>query len=308
MPHDAWSSSIVVFILAMGGVLAAYMALDRRHAAFNRLSESGKKSNETDRGLIRDSIMWEGLAGRLLGWQIRRAQGQGPKTTQRRLRAALIHAGWSGTDKLAIFRIVQLLAAIAAASIGGVAALALGYAMLPAAVFGLCIGYFLPQYILRRIARNRQGQVMRELPVVLDLLVVCLEAGVALSESLKIVAREGEHNSAVIGGELATAAAEMSAGVSLEDSLRNLGERTGVDDVKSLAGLVIQSQKMGTRLGPALRASADLLISRRRMRAEESAQKSAVKMLLPLVLLILPAMMIVILGPAVIQIIAVMTG
>jgi tight adherence protein C len=252
--------------------------------------------------------MWGGLAGRLLGWQIRRAQGQGPKTNQRRLRAALIHAGWSGTDKLAIFRIVQLLAAIAAASIGGVAALALGYAMLPAAVFGLCIGYFLPQYILRRIARNRQGQVMRELPVVLDLLVVCLEAGVALSESLKIVAREGEHNSAVIGGELATAAAEMSAGVSLEDSLRNLGERTGVDDVKSLAGLVIQSQKMGTRLGPALRASADLLISRRRMRAEESAQKSAVKMLLPLVLLILPAMMIVILGPAVIQIIAVMTG
>jgi tight adherence protein C len=308
MPHDAWSSAIVVFILGMGGVLASYMALDRGHAVFNRLNEPGKKSHQTSRGLIRESIMWEGLAGRLLGWQIRREQGQGSKTIQRRLQAALIHAGWSGTDKLAIFRIVQLLAAIVVASIGAIAALTLGYTMLPAAIIGLCIGYFLPRYMLRRIARSRQGQVMRELPVVLDLLVVCLEAGVALSESLKIVARESEHNNAVIGGELVTAAAEMSAGVSLEDSLRNLGERTGVDDVKSLAGLVIQSQKMGTRLGPALRASADLLISRRRMHAEEGAQKSAVKMLLPLVLLILPAMMIVILGPAIIQIIAVMAG
>jgi tight adherence protein C len=284
------------------------MALDRSHAAFNRLSEPGEKSNQASRGLSRDSIIWQGLAGRLLGWQIRRAQEQGGKTTQRRLRTALVHAGWTGTDKVAIFRILQLLTAIAAALIGDFAALGLGSSTLPTAILGFCIGYFVPQYMLRRISRRRQRQITRELPVVLDLLVVCLEAGVALSESLKTVARESERYSGVIGGELATAAAEMTAGVSLADSLRNLGERTGVDEVKSLAALVIQSQKMGTRLGPALRASAELLISHRRMRAEEDAQKSAVKMLLPLVLLILPAMMIVILGPAVIQIVAVLSN
>jgi tight adherence protein C len=165
-----------------------------------------------------------------------------------------------------------------------------------------------PRYALRRLGRARQLKIKRELPSVLDLLIVCLEAGVGLTEAFRIVARETARYSGVIGSKLTASAAEMEAGVSLEDSLRALGERTGVADVKSLVALVVQSVKMGTRLGPALRAAAELLVSRRRMQAEENAQKSTIKMLVPLVLLILPAMMIVIIGPAIIQLLSVLTS
>jgi tight adherence protein C len=112
----------------------------------------------------------------------------------------------------------------------------------------------------------------------------------------------------VLGKELATAAAEMGAGVTLEDSMGNLSERTGVEDLKSIGAVIIQSREIGGRLGPSLRAAAELLSAKRRLRAEEAAQKSSVKMLLPLVLLILPAMMIIILGPAIIQIFELIMG
>jgi tight adherence protein C len=98
----------------------------------------------------------------------------------------------------------------------------------------------------------------------------------------------------------------MVAGLRLEDCLRNLGERTGVEDLKSVSSLLIQSEKIGGSLGPALRASADQLVTSRRLRAEEAAQRSAVKMLIPLVLFTLPAMIIVILGPAILQILRVL--
>jgi tight adherence protein C len=95
----------------------------------------------------------------------------------------------------------------------------------------------------------------------------------------------------------------MAAGRSLEDSLKDLGERIGIDEVKALAALAIQSNKVGASMAPALRANADLLNPQRRLAAEEAAHKTAVKMLIPLVFLILPAMMVIILGPAAIQII-----
>jgi tight adherence protein C len=137
---------------------------------------------------------------------------------------------------------------------------------------------------------------------------VSLEAGLGIGESIKVIGHETERQGRLLGAELSTVAAEMSAGLSLEDSLRNLDERTGVEDIKSLAALIVQCEKMGGRLGPALRSSSELLTTKRRLRAEEAAQKSAIKMLIPLVLLILPAMMIVILGPAVIQIVHVLAG
>lgn len=112
----------------------------------------------------------------------------------------------------------------------------------------------------------------------------------------------------MLGKELTTAAAEMSAGVTLEDSMRNLSERTGVDDLKAVGAVFVQGKEIGGRLGPSLRAAADLLSAKRRLMAEEAAHKSSVKMLLPLVLLILPAMMIIILGPAIIQIFQLIMG
>jgi tight adherence protein C len=134
------------------------------------------------------------------------------------------------------------------------------------------------------------------------LLVVSLEAGIGFGEVVKLVGREAERQGRVMGQELSATAAHMTAGRNLEDSLKDLGERTGVDEVKSLAALMIQSEKVGARMASALRASAELLNSQRRLAAEEAAHKTAVKMLIPLVFLILLASLLMILGPAIIQI------
>jgi tight adherence protein C len=166
----------------------------------------------------------------------------------------------------------------------------------------------LPGNIVKRLGRKRQLIILHELPAILDLLVVTLEAGQGLLEAIRVVGRETARQGRVLGKELATAAAEMSAGISLEDSMRNLSERTGVDDLKAIGAVFIQSKEIGGRLGPSLRAAAELLSAKRRLMAEEAAQKSSVKMLLPLVLLILPAMMIIILGPAIIQIFQLIMG
>lgn len=168
-------------------------------------------------------------------------------------------------------------------------------------VAGAALGYLAPQIVVSRIAKRRREQIYRELPPVLDLLVVTLEAGLGLAEAIRLVGREAERHGSILGHEMSTAAAEMEAGVSIADSLRNLGERTGVDDVRSLAALLIQSGKMGGRLAPSLRAASELLNSRRTLRAEEQAHRAAVKMLIPLVALMLPAMVIVIVGPAAIE-------
>jgi tight adherence protein C len=179
---------------------------------------------------------------------------------------------------------------------------------IPALLGGAVAGYLLPDYVIKRLGQKRRQTILHELPSILDLLVVTLEAGQGLLEAIKVVGRETARQGRVLGKELSTAAAEMGAGVSLEDSMSNLSERTGVEDLKSIAAVLIQSREIGGRLGPSLRAAAELLSAKRRLRAEEAAHKSSVKMLLPLVLLILPAMMIIILGPAIIQIFELIMG
>ncbi len=121
-----------------------------------------------------------------------------------------------------------------------------------------------------------------------------------------MVGTEAERHGQVIGRELSLVASEVSSGASLGVSLRNLADRTAVDDIKPLAATLIQSEQLGAQIAPALHASSDAMRARRRLRAEEAAQKTAVKILFPLVLFVLPAMLIVIVGPALIQILQTM--
>ena len=173
---------------------------------------------------------------------------------------------------------------------------------------GAAIGFFIPSYYLGNRARARQGAIARELSDVLDLLVVCVEAGLGLYEAIKVVGSEAERHGQVIGRELSLVASEVSSGSSLGVALRGLAERTAVEDIKPLAATLIQSEQLGAQIAPALHASSDAMRARRRLRAEEAAQKTAVKILFPLVLFVLPAMLMVIVGPALIQILATMTG
>jgi len=136
---------------------------------------------------------------------------------------------------------------------------------------------------------------------VLDLLVVCVEAGLGLLESIKVVGTETKEQGLAIGSELSQVAAEVNSGGSLGEALRALAERSGVADIKPLAATLIQSEELGAAIGPALRAISDSIRIRRRLRAEESAQRTTIKILFPLVLMILPAMLLIIVGPAIVQ-------
>ena len=257
--------------------------------------------------LQRESVQWPLLPKKLLQWHARRLL-KTPSASRRvrRTQKLLVYAGFDALDAVVVFRLTQIAAAGVGVAGGILTSFALHKPRLACAIFGAVLGYIVTEYIIRKLGAKRQTVLARELPAALDLLVVSLEAGLGIGESIKVIGRETERQGRVLGAELSTVSAEMSAGLSLEDALRNLDERTGVEDIKSLAALIVQCEKMGGRLGPALRSSSELLTAKRRLRAEENAQKSAIKMLIPLVLLILPAMMIVILGPAVIQIIHVL--
>jgi tight adherence protein C len=137
---------------------------------------------------------------------------------------------------------------------------------------------------------------------VLDLLVVCVEAGLGLFEAIKIFGAETARRGQAVGEELTFMSAEIAAGSRLGDALRGMAERTAVEDIKPLAATLIQSEQLGAQIAPALRASSDAMRARRRLRAEEAAQKASVKMLVPLVLFILPALIAILMGPAFIEI------
>ena len=163
-------------------------------------------------------------------------------------------------------------------------------------------GYFLPNYILGVSLRRRQDRIDRTLPDVLDLMIVSMEAGLALQATLVRVADEIRGISKDFYQEMQFTNAELRTGSSRDTALRNLAERTGVRSVKSLVSLILQSEKMGTSIAEALRTHADFIRVQRAQKAEEIAAKMPVKILFPMMLCIMPALFIVILGPGVIRI------
>jgi tight adherence protein C len=162
-------------------------------------------------------------------------------------------------------------------------------------------GHVLANGWLKRRTRARVGQITRALPDALDLMVVCLEAGLGLNATIARVGEERSTIADILGDEFAMVALELRNGRSRADALRALSHRNGSDDLKALVGLVIQSDKLGASMAQTLRTHADLLRTKRRQRAEEAARKLPIKILFPLALFILPALFVVVLGPAVIN-------
>jgi tight adherence protein C len=157
-------------------------------------------------------------------------------------------------------------------------------------------------------ARRRQKELQRTLPDALDLLIVCVEAGLGLNQALQRVAEEIRHVSALTSDELSLVNYEIRAGVPREEALRNLGERTGVADIRSLIAMLIQTDRFGTSIAQALRVHSDTVRTKRRQRAEEAAAKTTIKLVFPLALCIFPALFVVILGPAMVQIYRTLLG
>lgn len=167
---------------------------------------------------------------------------------------------------------------------------------------GAALGYYLPNAVLERLVQKRRREIFETIPDALDLLTVCVEAGLSLERALVKVASEIHIKSVVLAQELQLVLMEMRAGFSKEKALRNFALRSGVDDVDTLVAMLIQSERFGTSVGESLRVHAENLRHKRRMMAEETAAKIGLKLLFPLIFCIFPTLLMVLLGPAGIQI------
>ena len=177
-----------------------------------------------------------------------------------------------------------------------------GNTLLAALLVVAAVGYYLPNIILRRLVFVRQREIFETFPDALDLMTICVEAGLAMDAAIARVADEIKLTSPVLSEELHLVTLELRAGASKEKALRNLALRTGVEDVDILVAMLIQAERFGTSIGASLRVHADGLRTKRRQRAEEAAAKIALKLLFPLIFCIFPSLLLVLLGPAFIQI------
>lgn len=164
------------------------------------------------------------------------------------------------------------------------------------------IGYFIPNALLARRITYRKREIFESFPDALDLIIVCVEAGLGLDAALARVGEEMHVRSPILGEELHLINLELRAGSSRERALRNLALRTGVEDIDTLVAMLVQSDRFGTNVADSLRVHAETLRTKRRLLAEEAAAKIAVKLLFPLIFFIFPSMLLVLLGPAFISI------
>jgi tight adherence protein C len=168
-------------------------------------------------------------------------------------------------------------------------------------------GFYLPNVILWYLRRKRQQEIFLSLPDALDLLVVCVESGLGLDAALRKVCDEMKGHAKIICEELALSNFQLQIGRPRREVLHDLGVRTGVDDVRSLAAILIQADRFGSSIAQALRVQSDSMRTRRKQLAEEKAAKTAVQLIFPLVLFIFPGIFVVLVGPAAISIMKTLT-
>ncbi|AOK61411.1 type II secretion system F family protein [Burkholderia ubonensis] len=223
------------------------------------------------------------------------------------LRVRLMNAGWRTPNAASVYFGAKTLLAIAlpAMLLPALITTRLAesrYTLSMILVVLGAIGYYLPNVVLSRKIAARQRVIFEDFPDALDLLTVCVEAGLSLDSALLKVCEELQFRSPVVASELELMLLEMRSGFTKEAALRNLALRTGVEDIESFCAMLIQADRFGTSIGDSLRVLSDMLRTRRRMRAEERAAKIALKLLFPLIFCIFPALLTVLLGPAFIHI------
>jgi tight adherence protein C len=163
-------------------------------------------------------------------------------------------------------------------------------------------GYFAPAFYLETLVKKRQEKLRLSLPDALDMLVVAVEAGLGLDQALQYVSREIEQGHQELSDELSLVGLEMRAGKRRGDALKNLADRTGESELRKLVAILIQSDRFGTSMGESLRTHSDFMRLRRKQEAEERAAKVGVKLVFPIFLFILPSMMVVAAGPALLKV------
>ena len=222
-----------------------------------------------------------------------------------KVRLKLLNAGFRNENAVAVFFGVKLILMLLGLAIAfPIMALKLGMtrnALTITAVSG-GIGFYLPGMVVDSRKKKRSESIFLGLPDALDLMVVCVEAGLGLDAAMRRVTTELSTSCPVLCEEFAISNFQLQMGRPRKDVLRDLGLRTGVDDMRSLAAVIIQAEKFGSSIGSALRVQSDAMRLRRRQYAEERAAKTAVKIMIPLILFIFPGVFVVLVGPAGIQI------
>jgi tight adherence protein C len=213
-------------------------------------------------------------------------------------RAWLIQAGYRDAQHVTIYRGLRVLFA----ALGFVSVFLFSGFDSPLLLCGmLAFGFFIPRFLLKKKLAERQRRLRLGLPDALDLTVICVEAGLSLDQAMMRVGQDLSHAHPELSGEFHLFDLETRAGKPRVEALRNLAERTGVDDIRALVTTLIQTDRFGTSVAQALRVHSDSLRTERRQRAEEQAAKTTVKMIIPLVLFVMPSLIFVTVGPAVIQ-------
>ena len=217
-------------------------------------------------------------------------------------RLRFIHAGWRKSGAPALFYAAKTALAVLLPALACLVLRDGGHNLLLWLVSAAAAGYYAPDIWLKRCLARRQRELFETFPDALDLMTVCVEAGLAMDAALARVAQEIGLKSAILAEEMQLVTLELRAGSGKEKALRNLALRTGIDDVDALVTLLIQAERFGTSIGASLRVQSDQLRTKRRQRAEETAARIALKLLFPLIFFIFPSLMVVLMGPAVLQI------
>jgi tight adherence protein C len=295
-------STFVCITLAMMG---AYWLLNRPQSAaterLKRLGETNGKLTPVSVSIVEEHS-GEKFAERIASPLNRLVPASAAEV--QKLQKQLMHAGFRSQNAPIIYRALQL-----ATLAGFPAAVALTCALLARPVtsalmwilFAFVTGFFLPRYVLNRMIRSRQLRVRWGLADALDLMVISIEAGLGLNAAMMKVSSELKQVHPDISEEFEMANLEIRVGRERDEALRNLAERTGVDDLRSLVAMLIQTDRFGTSIARAIRVFSDSLRTKRRQRAEQAAQKAAVKLLFPLACFLFPTLFIAILGPAFLQ-------
>jgi tight adherence protein C len=285
-------TSIIVGALGVRYLAGHVNAVDRR---LQEVTGGGFTEEETSRPQMEALV--NGLKN--LGSRVPRSVSEMGK-----LRLRLVQAGFRKDEALYVFFGVRV--AIAFGLFALCATPIVIRPSIPLALGAFGMGYVLPGMVLARMAKRRQHRLRMSLADALDLLVVSVEAGLGLDQAMMRVGEELEFAYPELAQELRLVNLELRAGKGRSEALRNLGERTGVDDLASLCTMLIQTDKFGTSVAQSLRVHSDTLRTKRRQRAEEAAAKTGVKMVFPLVLCIFPAIWVVTIGPAAIKFVTVL--
>ena len=297
---------IAVFLaISLGAWALMGMAAAKPKTAEDRLRRllEGRSGGNAEANLAKRQ---EVLQARVTAAAGKLGQSLRPSDAQElgKIRLKLLNAGFRQEQAVAVFFGIKLIGLLIGLAVTFPSCFFKWGLTQPTYVMTACaaaVGFYLPDTIVGHRKKKRGESVFLGLPDALDLMVVCVEAGLGLDAAMRRVTSELANSCPVICEEFAIANFQIQMGRARRDVLRDLGVRTGVDDVRALAAVIIQAEKFGSSIASALRVQSDAMRLRRRQLAEERAAKTSVKIMLPLVFFIFPGVFVVLVGPAVMR-------